>query len=78
MILKIFEAGESHYYVVMGWRHNRKKNAPDFNERYYRYDEAVKNFNKLMKDKYEFAELYEYIGGKRKWIMNSDDNEDEE
>ena len=75
MILKVFESGNSHYYVVMGWKTNRKKNAPNFNERYYIYDEAVESFNNLVKKEYEFVEIYEYIGGKRKWIANSDDTE---
>lgn len=77
MVLKIFEAGESHYFVVMAWKTNRKKNAPDFNERYYDYERAMNVFRKLRKD-YEFVEIYESIGGKRKWINDSENAAQEE
>lgn len=73
MVVKIFETGDSHYYVVMAWKTNRKKNAPDFNERYYDYDKALKTFRKLLQD-YEYAEFYESIGGKRKWLADTDDS----
>lgn len=73
MVVKLFETGDSHYYVVMAWKSNRKKNAPDFNERYYDYDKALKSFRKFLQS-YAYVEFFESIGGKRKWLADTDNS----
>jgi hypothetical protein len=62
----------THYFYVMGWRTAGLKNAPVYKKRFDIYDDAVDYFHELQ-DRCGFVSLFEVIGGKRKWIADSED-----
>ena len=73
MLLKIHEKGDSHYFIVMGWKDKEpRKNAPKYNRRFNSYEDAAEYFDRLS-ERCSFVELSEYIGGKRKWIADTED-----
>ena len=74
MLLRIHEKENKHYYVVMGWLDKKKQNAPRYKKRFDIYDSAVDYFRDLLK-KCKFVQIFENIGGKRKWIADSENTE---
>ena len=65
----------SHYFYVMAWKDGEFSDNPETKQRFDIYDDAVKFFNKAVRDfrPYGYAEMFEYISGKRIFIANSDD-----
>ena len=64
----------THYFYVMAWDDEDKKNKPNKKKRFDIYDEAVEYYDRLC-DKYPLVILFEHIGGKRKSIMSSTDKD---
>jgi hypothetical protein len=62
----------NHYYYVMGWKEAHLFNAPIHKEKFDIYDEAVSYFKEI-ENECAFVSMFEYIGGKRKWIADSED-----
>jgi hypothetical protein len=63
---------DNHYFYVMGWKTDDKKSAPYKRCKFDIYDEAVQFFKDISKV-CKYVEMFEYIGGKRKWIADTDD-----
>lgn len=73
MLLKLKREKEnSHYFYVMGWKESNLLNAPVKKKKFDIYREAVEYFNDL-ENECAFVSMFEYIGGKRKWIADSED-----
>lgn len=64
----------THYFYVMAWDDVDKTNQPKKKKKFDIYDDAVSFYEKLC-NKYALVILFEHIGGKRKSIMNSTDND---
>lgn len=62
----------NHYFYVMGWDSGKFLNAPTEKKKFDIYDDAVEFF-KDIEDECGFVSMFEYIGGKRKWIADSED-----
>ena len=60
----------------MGWREKGKKTAPVKKKKFDIYDDAVDYYKELSKT-CGFVQMFEYIGGKRKWIMDTEDSKNE-
>lgn len=73
MKLFIHEKENTHYFYVMGWKSRDKKTAPIKRRKFDIYDDAVEFFNHISKV-CKYVEMFEYIGGKRKWIADTDDH----
>lgn len=69
------EAKNSHYYYVMAWKGEKLSTVPTRKKRFDIYDDAVEYFNKAVNDLKPdcFVQMFEFIGGKRKIIADSDD-----
>lgn len=73
MKLFIRERGHnSHYFYVMGWKNADKSNAPIKKEKFDIYEDAVDYFKSIQKI-CGFVQMFEYIGGKRKWLADTKD-----
>ena len=73
MIKLHFEKHENnHYFYVMGWKTADLKNAPIKRKKFDIFDDAVEYFNKI-ENQCGFVSMFEKIGGKRKWIADSED-----
>ena len=70
--IKEKEEKNTHFFYVMGWKDDSMKNAPIYKEKFDIYDRAVKFFNKLL-GVCGYVVLFENIGGKRKWIADTED-----
>ena len=64
----------THYFYVMAWNDEEKKNKPKAKKKFDIYDDAVEFYEKMCK-KYKLVILFEHIGGKRKAILNSMDKD---
>ena len=73
MKLFIHETGDNHYFYVMGWKASDKKTAPIKRKKFDIYDDAVEFFKKISKV-CGFVQMFEQIGGKRKWIADTNDD----
>lgn len=65
----------SHYFYVMSWEDKERMNAPACKKRFDIYEDAVNFYNKCYQ-KYMpdgFVRMFEYIGGRRKMIANSEE-----
>lgn len=71
----IIRESEEHYFYVMAWRSVGKKTGPAKNEEFDLYDDAAKCFEKFCKS-FGYVQLCEYIGEKRKLIMEYPESED--
>lgn len=69
------EAKNSHYYYVMAWKGEKLETVPTRKKRFDIYDDAVEYFNKAVTDFKPdcFVQMFEFIGGKRKIIADSND-----
>lgn len=76
-MIKLFQHLESkkntHYFYVMGWEDEDMKNAPLHKKKFDIYDDAVRFFKSISKT-CGFVVLFENIGGKRKWIADTEDS----
>lgn len=75
MILEYENENNSHYFYVMAWKNNYLGSAPVRKKKFDIYDDALEYFNKALSDLGDnaFVRMFEYIGGKRKIIANSED-----
>ena len=75
MILKVENKKNSHYYYVMAWKGKKLEDVPTRKKKFDVYDDAVEYFNKSVNDFKPdcFVQMFEYIGGKRKIIADSND-----
>ena len=71
MKLFIHEKENTHYFYVMGWDSKDKRSAPVKRNKFDIYEDAVEFFKHISKV-CEFVQMFEYIGGKRKWIADTD------
>ena len=65
----------SHYFYVMAWEDKERMNAPVCKKKFDIYEDAVNFYNKCYQ-KYMpdgFVRMFEYIGGRRKMIANSEE-----
>lgn len=69
------ETKNSHYFYVMAWKGEKKLNIPTRKKKFDIYEDAVDYFNKAVNDFSPncYVEMFEYIGGKRKIIANSEE-----
>ena len=73
MVRKVRESDDNHYFYVMGWTDRGKKTAPIKKKKFNIYDNAVDYYDELTKS-CGFVQMFEVIGGKRKWIMDTEDS----
>lgn len=69
----IRETEDSHYFYVMAWTKAGKTNAPKEKKKFNIYADADEYYDKLS-SKYGYVEMFEYIGGKRKFLKSTDDS----
>lgn len=62
----------NHYFYVMGWKDGNMQNAPLHKQKFDIYEEAIQFFKTVSK-KCEYVVIFENIGGKRKWIADTED-----
>lgn len=74
MILEYENETNSHYFYVMAWKDEYLGSAPIRKKRFDIYDDAVDYFNRAVDDLGEnaFVQMFEYSGGKRKVIADSE------
>lgn len=75
MILEYENETNSHYFYVMAWKDEYLGSAPTRKKKFDIYDDAVEYFNRAVDDFGEdaFVQMFEYSGGKRKIIADSED-----
>lgn len=73
MILEFENDKNSHYYYVMGWTDDEMTNAPKYKRKFDIYDDAVDFFDfcTIKLGRKGLVRVFEYIGDKRKEILNS-------
>lgn len=75
-MIKLFQHLEhkknNHYFYVMGWETDNIKSAPTKKKKFDIYEDAVKFFKSISKT-CGYVVLFENIGGKRKWIADTED-----